>query len=277
MVTAAKTLDVLGAFDATGQHRHRGAPVGGHVGRAKTKANTRQVKHQAQRTPEDPARVTGSPTRPAASAPSTSRCSCGAHPRRDRRVRPATRPTWWRRPRPDFDEFDRKVRDWRSFVQPDKSERRARDAEQRREGHASRTFDDLVRLDAWLDPLGGTEFLDEFTRIEQELFEADWAEARARVGDRATQRDLPRTAKQRRADALRRRWHVGRGPTAPANGPHWVLQRDDGLAHPVRRSRRHPRRPRPMHLPAAAGARPTARPRPRRPRSRSGRSVPDLR
>ena len=123
----------------------------------------------------------------------------------------------------DFDEFDRKVRDWRSFVQPDKSERRARDAEQRREGHASRTFDDLGRLDAWLDPLGGTEFLDEFTRLEQELFEADWAEARARVGEHATKRDLRRTAKQRRADAFVEMARRSRAHGAPANGPRWVL------------------------------------------------------
>jgi len=38
---------------------------------------------------------------------------------------------------------------------------------------------------------------------ERELFEADWAEARARCGDAAVAADLARTPKQRRADALR--------------------------------------------------------------------------
>ena len=59
-----------------------------------------------------------------------------------------------------------------------------------------------MRVDAWLDAIGGTEFLAELHRIEKEMFEADWAEARARVGDRATAADLRRTAVQRRADAM---------------------------------------------------------------------------
>ncbi len=39
-------------------------------------------------------------------------------------------------------------------------------------------------------------------RIEQELFEADWATARAEHGDAATACHLARTAAQRRHDAL---------------------------------------------------------------------------
>lgn len=47
MVAAAKAL-VLGAFDATGQHRVEGHPSAATWLGAKTKANPRQVKHQAQ-------------------------------------------------------------------------------------------------------------------------------------------------------------------------------------------------------------------------------------
>lgn len=224
MVAAAKTL-VLGAFDATGQHRVEGHPSAATWVGAKTKANTRHVKHQAQQ------------ARALREMPLTEAAFAAGRIGAEHvavLVRARTRDVIDEfagaeadlvaaAETLDFDEFDRKVRDWRSFVQPDKSERRARDAEQRREGHASRTFDDLVRLDAWLDPLGGTEFLDEFTRIEQELFEADWAEARARVGEHATKRDLRRTAKQRRADAFVEMARRSRAHGAPANGPRWVL------------------------------------------------------
>ena len=224
MVAAAKTL-VLGAFDATGQHRVEGHPPAATWVGAKTKANARQVKHQAQQ------------ARALREMPLTEAAFAAGRIGAEHvavLVRARTRDVVDEFTADeadlvaaaqtlDFDEFDRKVRDWRSFVQPDRSEKRARDAEQRREGHASRTFDDLVRLDAWLDPLGGTEFLDEFHRIEQELFEADWAEARSRVGDRATQRDLRRTAKQRRADAFVEMARRSRAHGAPANGPQWVL------------------------------------------------------
>lgn len=224
MVAAAKAL-VLGAFDATGQHRVEGHPSAATWVGAKTKADTRQVKHQAQQ------------ARALREMPLTEAAFAAGRIGAEHvsvLVRARTRDVVDEFAAAeadlvaaaqtlDFDEFDRKVRDWRSFVQPDRSEKRARDAEQRREGHASRTFDDLVRLDAWLDPLGGTEFLDEFTRIEQELFEADWAAARARVGDRATQRDLCRTAKQRRADAFVEMARRCRAHGVPAGGPRWVL------------------------------------------------------
>lgn len=162
----------------------------------------------------------------------------------------------------DFDEFDRTVRDWRSFVQPDRSERRAKEAEQRREGHASRTFDGLVRVDSWLDPLGGTEFLDELGRIEQELFEADWAEAR-RPGRRPRHRPGPAP---HRPPAPRRRVRRD-GPPFPCPRPYRSRsrlgpERVDGLAHVLRGGRRHPRRPHPHHQRPPPGAHPTPRPRP---------------
>ena len=224
MVAAAKAL-VLGAFDATGQHRVEGHPSAATWVGATTKANPRQVKHQAQQ------------ARALREMPLTEAAFASGRIGAEHvavLVRARTRDVVDEFAADeadlvaaaqtlDFDEFDRKVRDWRSFVQPDKSEKRARDAEQRREGHASRTFDDLVRLDAWLDPLGGAEFLDEFTRIEQELFEADWAEARARVGEHATKRDLRRTAKQRRADAFVEMARRSRAHGHTAGGPRWVL------------------------------------------------------
>ena len=67
---------------------------------------------------------------------------------------------------------------------------------------AVRTLNDTVDLRGSLDAITGTEFLGELLRLEQELFEADWARARADNGPNAIPEDLPRTAPQRRADAL---------------------------------------------------------------------------
>ena len=53
-------------------------------------------------------------------------------------------------------------------------------------------------------------------RLEQELFDADWAATRAAHGDAATAADMPRTARQRRHDALVEM--ARRAVTAPADG-----------------------------------------------------------
>jgi hypothetical protein len=66
------------------------------------------------------------------------------------------------------------------------------------------------------DPISGTIVNNELNRLEQQLFEADWAEARSRLGDRATAADLKRTPAQRRADALVQM--AIRSRTAPADG-----------------------------------------------------------
>jgi hypothetical protein len=67
---------------------------------------------------------------------------------------------------------------------------------------AVRTFDGSVDVRGRLDALAGTEVLEELHRIEQRLFEADWADARAEHGPDALPKHLPRTAFQRMADAL---------------------------------------------------------------------------
>src|SRR5205085_6393835 len=57
-------------------------------------------------------------------------------------------------------------------------------------------------LDGVLDPISGEVVRRALEAIEEELFRADWAEAKARVGDGVCGADLARSPAQRRADAL---------------------------------------------------------------------------
>jgi hypothetical protein len=56
----------------------------------------------------------------------------------------------------------------------------------------------------------------ELSRLEHELFEADWAKAKEKLGREPTIAELPRTSGQRRADALKEM--AIRSRTAPADG-----------------------------------------------------------
>src|SRR5207253_1315569 len=67
--------------------------------------------------------------------------------------------------------------------------------------HVSKTFGDMHCLDGLFDVVGGEIYSNELKRIEKEMFDADWAQAKARVGDDVNVTDLWRTAAQRRADA----------------------------------------------------------------------------
>jgi hypothetical protein len=67
---------------------------------------------------------------------------------------------------------------------------------------AVRTLGGTIDLTGTLDRVEGTIFTDEHARIEHELFQADWADARNRYGQGCGADKLARTATQRRADAL---------------------------------------------------------------------------
>jgi hypothetical protein len=102
-----------------------------------------------------------------------------------------------------FRHFERVIRYWLQLHDPDGAERDAAAKHAARRLDCSKTIDDMVVLDALLDPVSGAIVARELKRLEQALFEADWAEARERLGDAAAAADLARSAKQRRADALR--------------------------------------------------------------------------
>lgn len=101
-----------------------------------------------------------------------------------------------------FVAFEQAVRYWRDVVAPDDADERAQDALEQRRWHASKTFEDMLRVDGWLDPIGGSEYLAELSRLTDLLFEEDWAAAKARLGEgNLSLADLRRTPAQRRADA----------------------------------------------------------------------------
>jgi hypothetical protein len=101
-----------------------------------------------------------------------------------------------------FERFEREVAYARQTLDPDGTADDAQDAFERRRAWAARTFEGTVESSATLDPVGGSIYLNELARLERELFEADWREARSRLGLAATVADLQRTPDQRRADAM---------------------------------------------------------------------------
>lgn len=102
-----------------------------------------------------------------------------------------------------FSAFERVIRYWVHTHAPDDAEADAAALHAQRRVDASRSIDGVVFVDALLDPITGEIFLRELERLEQTEFDTDWADARNRLGNTATAADLARTAKQRRADALR--------------------------------------------------------------------------
>ena len=224
MVGAAK-LGALAAFDASGQYRFDAQPSAATWMAAKTKADRRRVRHQigvarkARTMPltEDAYRNGWIAFEHVATLSRAVNANTEVFFAEAEAELVAAARTL------DFDLFVRAVRAWMGFVDPDGAEERARKADERRRTHASRTFDGMVRIDAWLDAIGGTEFLAELRRLEKEMFEADWAEARARLGDRAKASDLARTAEQRRADALVEMARRSATCDTPGQPPKWVL------------------------------------------------------
>lgn len=106
----------------------------------------------------------------------------------------------------------RKVFAWVDRVDPDGPEPTV----ERRRAAATRDLDGSVRLTASLTRTGGEVLLAELRRLERLEFDADVAEARARLGREPNHDELPRTRAQRCHDALVRM--AERSATLPENG-----------------------------------------------------------
>jgi hypothetical protein len=117
--------------------------------------------------------------------------------------------------RHDFPQFTRAMAYWEQGVDPDGVEDDALAERERRDTYLAPTggrYQGRMSLDL----ISGAIVADELGRLEQDLFEADWAEAKERLGHDPTVFDLARTPAQRRADALVEM--AIRSRTAPADG-----------------------------------------------------------
>ena len=115
-----------------------------------------------------------------------------------------------------YDHFSRVVAYWEGLADPDGTDDKAEAKRARRDVYLTKTFDDMYLGRMCLDPISGSIVATEHERLERILFEADWAEAKARLGRNPLVDELSRTPAQRRADALVEM--AMRSRTAPANG-----------------------------------------------------------
>jgi len=101
-----------------------------------------------------------------------------------------------------FASFARVLAYWSQHADPDGAEARARAQRDGRRFHLSHGLAGAWFADGVFDPIDGGVVAAELGRIESDLFGADWAEAKARVGDDVRIGDLGRTPAQRRCDAV---------------------------------------------------------------------------
>lgn len=115
-----------------------------------------------------------------------------------------------------FESFVRTTAYWEQLADPDGTEAAAEARRARRDVSLAASFQGMWLGRLTLDPIAGAIVSDELTRLEEGLFEADWAEARASLGRDPKAGDLARTGAQRRADALVEM--ATRSKTAPEDG-----------------------------------------------------------
>ena len=101
-----------------------------------------------------------------------------------------------------FDDWVKVIAYWCQCAAPDEVEDQARARYEARRARLTRGLDGTGHLEVDLDPVSHAVFAEALARIEQELWQADWASARDRLGEEATKADLVRSDAQRRHDAL---------------------------------------------------------------------------
>ena len=115
-----------------------------------------------------------------------------------------------------FEDFYRALSYWKQLADPDGAE--ACDMERKASRHVflEASISGMYLGQITLDPVSGSIVSNELNRLEHDLFEADCAEAKERLGRTARIDELARTSGQRRADALVEM--ATRSRTAPAEG-----------------------------------------------------------
>lgn len=115
-----------------------------------------------------------------------------------------------------YDSFVRALAYWKQLADPDGADEADERRLGRRDVYLESSFRGMWLGRITLDPVSGSIVAGELERIEQELFEADWAEARTLLGREPNSTDLARSGGQRRADALVEM--ATRSRTAPEDG-----------------------------------------------------------
>ncbi|HUP68923.1 MAG TPA: DUF222 domain-containing protein, partial [Acidimicrobiales bacterium] len=101
-----------------------------------------------------------------------------------------------------FREFTTALDYWVLHADPDGAEESEMERRERRRASCDETLNGMFSGSFLLDPIGGTIVSNELRRLESKLFEADWAEAKERLGRDPLIFELSRTPGQRRADAV---------------------------------------------------------------------------
>jgi hypothetical protein len=115
-----------------------------------------------------------------------------------------------------FNAFNSVMDYWESLADPDGATEADVVRQARRTVWLEPTPDGTFTGQMNFDQISGTIVYDELCRIEKELFEADWAEAKERLGQEPKVHELARTPGQRRADAMVEM--AIRSGTTPADG-----------------------------------------------------------
>ncbi len=115
-----------------------------------------------------------------------------------------------------FEDFYRVLCYWKQLADPDGADAAEEDRKNARNVFLEASFTGMWLGQMTLDPISGAIVSGELTRLEHDLFEADCAEARERLGRTARLDELARTSAQRRADALVEM--ATRSASAPADG-----------------------------------------------------------
>src|SRR5688500_11520509 len=101
-----------------------------------------------------------------------------------------------------FSGFALTVAYWSALADPDGADDDSMRKQAKRKVSLDETIAGMYSGHLFLDPVSGIIVYDELQRIYDQLFKADWAEAKARLGRDPVPAELCRTPDQRRADAL---------------------------------------------------------------------------
>jgi hypothetical protein len=122
-----------------------------------------------------------------------------------------------------FSDLIRLLEYWGQHADPDGTEEDAEARRARRDFYLVRSLDGMYLGQMTLDPITGEVIFNELDRLERELFDQEWKDAKARLGFDPSVGDLARTPGQRRVDALREMAERSRAMPAGATRPAALL------------------------------------------------------